>query len=438
MIEDRQNQTDGPGRDPARDLTRDRVRPGAGGGPAVAQEAYRPIASSGRMMVLQRKVPLAPWQEDAEERRILMAGEILPENSVLEVVNLVLSARWTGVLHVHGRDAHRVLGLERGILRFARSDDPEDRLNKVLFRLGVLSPAQSEEVERGPKSDQRFGESLVRKGVVDERALFGYLERQMAEIFLAASLEEEGCYVFTAGGDWSSEAPVTAYVPMQQLVFDAADRLDRFHQFRKLVPDEDLCPVIRIGVEVTSLEPRERRVLGFCDGSRSVRELARETWLGRFGAMEVIYDLVKGEFAELRPPRQDLESTARELVAPCVAALREVTAAVERTGDLKRLHREIEGWVEGSSFSPILGTAVTERLEVDPGQIASALEELRVRDRVEVVDHALRELVAFAVFSASFSLSRDEERDLRRRVTEHLEGAGSAAARRVRRSSGLA
>jgi hypothetical protein len=347
------------------------------------------------------------------------------------MVNFILSARWTGVLHVLGRDAHRTLGLERAILRFAQSDDPEDRLNKVLFRLGVLSPAQSEEVERGPKSDQRFGESLVRKGVVDERTLFGYLERQMAEIFLAASLEEEGSYVFTVGGDWSAEAPVTAYVPMQQLVFDAADRLDRFHRYRKLVPDEGLCPAVRPGVEVTRLEPRERRVLGLCDGSRNVREIGRESWLGRFGGMEVIYDLLKRDYVELRSPRLDLDVTARELVAPCAGALREITAAMERTGDLKRLHREIEQWVAGSSFEPILGPALTERLTVDPYQVASVLEELQIRDRVEIVEHALRELVAFAVFAASFSLSREEERELRKRVTECLEARATEPRGRV-------
>ncbi|MFP3938970.1 MAG: DUF4388 domain-containing protein [Thermoanaerobaculia bacterium] len=390
---------------------------------AGAAGRFRTLASSPRLLVLRNEAPVPPWQEEGASR-ILMAGEILLENTVLEVVNLILSARWTGALHVHGRDAHRVLGLERGILRFAQSDDPEDRLNKVLFRLGVLSPAQSEEVERGPKADRRFGESLVKKGLVEERALFGYLERQMAEIFLSASLEEEGYYVFTVGEGWSSDAPVTAYVPMQQLVFDAADRVDRFQRFRRLVPDESFCPAVRPGVEVTRLEPRERRVLGLCDGSRSVRDLARESWLGRFGAMEVTYDLLTRDYVELRAPRQDLESTARRLVGPCAAALGEITAAAGRNGDLKRLHREIARWVQESSYQRVLGPALSERLAVDPCQIAGVLEELQVRDRVEIVEHALRELVAFALFAASFSLSREEERELKKRVAQHLDGTG--------------
>jgi len=378
---------------------------------------YRPIGMSPQLMILRRE---AGTVFDKPENRILMAGEILFENTVLEVVNMIVASRWTGALHVHGPSAHRVLGIEKGALRFAQSDDPEDRLNKVLFRLGVLSPSESEEVERWPKSDQRFGEAMLRKGLMTEKDLFKYLERQMAEIFFASVLDDEGCYLFTVGEGATADASVTAYMPMQQLLFDGAERLDRFATFQKLVPDEGLCPEVRPGVEVTRLGPRERRVLGFCDGTRSVREISRESWLGRFGTMEVVYELVRRQCVDLTRPKRNLDETARELVAPFAEALQEITRTVSQDGDLKRLHEELARWVSGSEFEQYLGPALTERLTVDPCQIAAVLEGLEVRDRVEIVEHALQELVAFALFAASFSLSRDEERSLHRRVQEQL------------------
>jgi len=378
---------------------------------------YRPIGMSPQLMILRRE---AGTVFDKPENRILMAGEILFENTVLEVVNMIVASRWTGALHVHGPSAHRVLGIEKGALRFAQSDDPEDRLNKVLFRLGVLSPSESEEVERWPKSDQRFGEAMLRKGLMTEKDLFKYLERQMAEIFFASVLDDEGCYLFTVGEGATADASVTAYMPMQQLLFDGAERLDRFATFQKLVPDEGLCPEVRPGVEVTRLGPRERRVLGFCDGTRSVREISRESWLGRFGTMEVVYELVRRQCVDLTRPKRNLDETARELVTPFAEALQEITRTVSQDGDLKRLHEELARWVSGSEFEQYLGPALTERLTVDPCQIAAVLEGLEVRDRVEIVEHALQELVAFALFAASFSLSRDEERSLHRRVQEQL------------------
>jgi len=378
---------------------------------------YRPIGMSPQLMILRRE---AGTLFDKPVNRILMAGEILFENTVLEVVNMIFASRWSGALHVHGPNAHRVLGIDKGALRFAQSDDPEDRLNKVLFRLGVLSPSESEEVERWPKSDQRFGEAMLRKGLMAEKDLFKYLERQMAEIFFASVLDDEGCYLFTVGEGATADASVTAYMPMQQLLFDGAERLDRFATFQKLVPDEGLCPEVRPGVEVTRLGPRERRVLGFCDGTRSVREISRESWLGRFGTMEVVYELVRRQCVDLTRPKRNLDETARELVAPFAEALQEITRTVSQDGDLKRLHEELARWVSGSEFEQYLGPALTERLTVDPCQIAAVLEGLEVRDRVEIVEHALQELVAFALFAASFSLSRDEERSLHRRVQEQL------------------
>lgn len=378
---------------------------------------YRPIGRSPQLLVLRRE---AGAPVDDPEDRILMSGEILYQNTVLEVVNMIVASRWTGALHVYGADSHRVLGLDKGSLRFAQSDDPEDRLNKILFRLGVLSPAQSEEVERWPKSDQRFGEALLNQGVMDEKHLFRYLERQMAEILHSAVLNREGCYLFTIGDRWSEDASVTAHIPMQQLLFDAAERLDRFTEFEKLVPDEGLCPEVRSGLEVTALGPKERRVLGFCDGRRSVREISRESWLGRYGTMAVIYDLVRRECVTLQDPQRDLDDVARKLVAPFADALVEITDAVGRNGDLKRLHEDLTRWVEGSEYEQYLGPALTERLSVDPCQIAGVLESLKIRDREEIVEHALHELVAFTLFAASLSLSRADERALHRRVQEKL------------------
>jgi len=378
---------------------------------------YRPIGVSHQLLVLRREAGSAL---EAPCDRILMSGEILFENTVLEVVNMVVASRWTGALHVYSPSAHRVLGIDKGALRFAQSDDPEDRLNKVLFRLGVLSPSESEEVERWPKSDQRFGEAMLRQGLLQEKELFEHLERQMMEILFSATLDREGCYLFTVGERWASDASVTAHIPMQQLLFDAAERLDRYAEFEKLVPDERLCPEVRSGVEVTRLDPRERRVLGFCDGRRSVREISRESWLGRFGTMAVVYELVRRDCIDLERARHSLEETARRLVEPFAEALHEITSAVGKNGELRHLHEELSRWVKGSEFEHYLGPALTERLTVDPCQIASVLEGLQVRDRVEIVEHALQELVAFALFTASLSLTRDDERALQRRVQQRL------------------
>jgi hypothetical protein len=313
-----------------------------------------------------------------------------------------------------------MLGLDKGALRFAQSDDPEDRLNRILFRLGALSPAQSEEVERGPRADQRFGEGLIRKGMMDEKQLFGYLGRQMEEIFFSAILGRDGCYVFTAGDAEPSQASCTGYIPLQQLLFDGAERLDRYREFEKLIPDEGLCPVVRPGVEVTGLDSRSRKVLALCDGTRTLRDISRETWLGRFDTMVVIHDLVRHDRLDLERPQPSLLETARALVEPFDEALREIAGTVERTGNPERTHRELERWVEGGHHREELHGVLTPKLTLDVDRIATNMAALRVRDAEDLVRQALHELVSFALFAASLSLPRDEERALSKRVQERL------------------
>jgi hypothetical protein len=378
---------------------------------------YRPIASSPQLLILRRD---ARARDDGADGRILMAGEIPYPNTVLEVVNIIAASRWAGILHVFGGESHRTLGLDKGALRFAQSDDPEDRLNKVLFRMGVVTPAQSESMERGPKSDQRFGEGLVEHGLVSRQELFGYLQRQMAEIFFSSLLERAGCYAFLVADGAETVPSMITHLPLQQLLFDAAERLDRMTEFEKLIPDEALCPVVEPGVEMAELEPRLRRVVGSCDGSRSVREIAVETWLGRYETMAAIFELVRRDQVRLLPARRDLRETAARLAEPFNDALRAIFEAVDRNGDPKRTRGELDEWIAAGGFREYLAGALDERGMVDPAHVAQLLEQLKVRDRVEVVEHALHEMISFALFAASLSLPREKERELSRRVQERL------------------
>ena len=287
----------------------------AGDGDAPVQVAglpgrYRPLATSPRLLILRRDGGGPGQRPAADDDHILMAGEVFTHDTVLEVINLLATARWAGVLEVHGRTSHRRLGLDRGSLRFARSDDPRDRLNKTLFRMGVLSPAEAEDAERGAPSGRRFGERLIARDLVDETTLFRALERQAEEIFLAAVLEGQGSYTFSVRDLWTADAPFTTRLPLQKLVFDAALRVDRFRQLRELVPDERLRPVARAGVEVTDLGSHSRRIFGLCDGSRDLESLARESWLGRFGVLEVVHDLCRRGCVDLREPEAQIDAAS--------------------------------------------------------------------------------------------------------------------------------
>ncbi len=379
---------------------------------------YRVMVSSPEFLVLRRSEGLT---RDRANERVLMAGQIVSESTILEIVNLIASSRWVGSLHVYGVDAHRILGFYNGALRHAQSDHPEDRLDKVLRRIGVLSPAQVESVMRSIRPGQRFGELLVERGLVERSQLFSFLGKQMEQVMLAAVLDGEGNYVFTVHDEPESAPSATNHIPLQRLLLDAAERVDKLAVFRKLVPDPELCPVPQPGVEVTGLDPRERLVLGHSTGEKSVREIGSETWLGKFETTEAVYDLVRRGQVTLRRRSRTPEELAASLLRPFNRSLKEIYRAVEGNGQASRIQGELRKWVKENPDGEVLGGSLHDEGLIDTETIAATLRESSSRHRIAELQSILHELTSFALFTASLWLPRSQELELSRRVNQRLE-----------------
>lgn len=372
--------------------------------------SYRVLASTPELLILRRQ------GEDTTEpaKRVLMAGEIVERSTVLEVVNVIVASRWAGTLHVFGPHANRSLGFDRGVLRHASSDHPDDRLDKVLFRIGVLSPAEAESLYRDAGPDERFGQVLVSQGLADRSQLFGYLEKQMEQILLEAVLEEDGGYLFLVA-DGAGVAPTaTAHIPLEQLLFDAAERVDRMAEFRRLIPDDRARPAVTAAADLSGLPSRQRLVAGHCDGERTVRQIAGETRLGRFETLAALHDLVRSGHVEIQGALHTPEAVARDLVERFNAALEEIYGALSGS-EQGAARREVRDWVNGDTEG-LLREALGGDGLVRADAMVPHLAGSDRRRQVDAAEGALHELVAFALVAASTRLPRREERELARRV----------------------
>jgi hypothetical protein len=379
-------------------------------------ERYRVVLEAGELVLLRR-------DDGGAGPRVLMAGELVSASTVLDVINTVAASRWAGTLQVLGDGARRVLGFARGVLRHAQSDHPEDRLDKILARQGVLSPAQVEAVVREGRPDQRLGELLVERRLISRPELFTHLRRQMEEILLAAVLVDRGAYVFTVDDEGEEAPAATAHIPVQHLLLTAAERVDQLSRYRRLVPDPALCPEVEPGVEVTRLDPRAQLVLGYCNGVRSVAEIAAETWLGRYETTEVVYRLARDRCVRLREPQPTPLQLAARLVEPFNDLLREIHVALDRWGDRERARRDLAAWAAGDAERQLLAASLDGDGAVDADAVAQGLVENRSETRLEDLRHALHEMTSYALFNVSLWLPREVERELARHVEEGLRRA---------------
>ena len=379
---------------------------------------FHVVVSSPEMLILQRLSDAE--NEAAAKGRILMAGEIVSHTTVLDIVNVVSASRWAGSLHVNGSDSHRSLTFDKGALQSATSNHPDDRLNKVLVRMGVMTPASVESVMRSLQPPSRLGKLLVERGYISRQQLFDLLNKQTEEIFFSAVLETRGSYVFIVGDQIGLQPNTIAHIPVQELLLRGAERLDSLKQFESLVPDIELCPEMQSGVEVTQLDPKTRIVLALSNGERSLREIASETWLGKFETMKITRELVKKGQVRLRPRTPSTQEEIRRLVGSFNELLRYIFSVVEQHGSVTQTREEINRWLESGSSGGLLPGGVGEdgSIELEPSVTAARrTDDLQLAG---LVRETLYALTSFALFAASLSMPLEEERKLSQDVYRRL------------------
>jgi hypothetical protein len=149
---------------------------------------------------------------------------------VAEVFRWLHAAGKSGLLLFANEDHGKTVWLNRGEVVFAASNQRIDRLGHSLVRAGVLSLEQLREAERGYRRGERFGKTLVERGLLTPRALWAGLQRQVEEIVRSLFSYRSGSLFFW-DGEVQPENVVRLDLPTQRLVQEGMhwrDELDRF------------------------------------------------------------------------------------------------------------------------------------------------------------------------------------------------------------------
>ena len=376
---------------------------------------YRLAVDATGLLILRREPG-----EDVPAERVLMAGEIVSRTSMLELMNIVATVNWRGDMHVFTPDAHRVLGVDKGSIKHGNSNHADDRLGQVLYRNGILTKSQLDEILAEVSQERRFGQLVVEKGFISKDQLFQQLQRQIEHIFFASLLVREGHYVFVQPDD-SEEPPVHAvHLPIQTLLMEGVQRIDEMALFRERIPHDDLVPDVMPRTSATSLDENMQTVLAWADGTRTIEDIARETGLGQFHTVKTLYGLVQQGMVVLRPKKSIEVDGVRNVVSQFNDVLRDIFMAVAAYGGMDQTRSTLESWIVGSGYGPIFGEHIEEDGSIDPARVARALAEVKADNPMEGLHQALHELSAFALFAATTALPRGQELALSRDVNSRL------------------
>lgn len=375
---------------------------------------YRLVTDAAGLLILRGE-----GEHGDAGKRVLMAGEIISRTTVLEILNVIAAASWRGQMYVFGPDATRVLAIDQGALKHARSDHPDDRLGQVLYRNGLLSKAQLDQLVREVDPERRLGQLVLEKGFLQQDVLFQQLQKQVEQIFIASLLAREGTYAFVS--DDGSDPPAHAvHLPVAGLLMEGVQRIDEMALFRERIPHDDLVPEVQPRTSATEIEENAQLVLAYADGERTIDTISRETGLGTFHTVKALYGLLQQGLVILRAKRSVDAASVRRLVGEFNMVLRDIFMAVATYGGVDQTRSTLEAWIAGSGYGPIFGERVEEDGALDTDAVVSAMLAVNVENPMEGLLQALHELSAFALFAATTTLPRDQELALSRYVAQRL------------------
>lgn len=349
-----------------------------------------------------------------------MAGEIVARMTVMEICNVIATSHWRGHLHVIDPEHTRTLLFDQGVLKTARSDAPDDRLGAVLFRTGLMTREAIEQLSASV-GEKRFGELAVDSGAINAQQLYQALQRQAEEIFFAALVQSEGSFAFVLPEENEAPQGTTVHLPIQGLLMEGVQRIDEMALFRDKVPSSHLCPVrLENAPPPKQLDSTAEMLLGHCDGQLSIEELMRLFGISEFAATKSVYHLLQNKQIQLRAPSRLDPTKVRNLVLRFNEVLQDIFVAVATYGGLNQTRATLEAWIEGSGYAPYFGEGVDEFGAIDADRVVRAMQTVQSEHPLEALHQGLHELAAFALFSATTTLPRDQELSLARDVNTRL------------------
>jgi len=353
--------------------------------------------------------------------RVLMSGEIINKTTILDVINMIGSADWHGELHIFGPDSYRTLSFDRGALKSASSNVSNERLGEILVLRGLLTEEQLADCVLMVNSELKFGEITVEKGYLDRKTLFDGLRAQTEQIFNGALLVHEGTYIFLIP-DVDADPPVTTFhLPVTALLMEGVQRIDEMALFREKIPNGEMCPMVTEAGSKSPLVSELLPVAGSLDGNRSILDITVELGWDEYQTTKIVYQLLKKGYLEVRAAQGVDRNAVVGLVSQFNDILREIFATVIKHGNVKDTRNTLTIWTHSSGYAEYFGDEVEPDGSIDAERVATALQNIKIETPLETLHQALHELVSFAMFAATPSLSRQTELALAKQVNQRIE-----------------
>jgi len=221
----------------------------------------------------------------------------------------------TGTLLIEGHGVEKRIYFQEGRINSSSSSDQREYLGHFLVSHGYITEEELKmAMEVQEESNILLGKILVMINAISETDLLRLMRKKAEESIYDVFLWEEGSFEFVDG-----QLPDLKMVPLSLdvtgIIMEGLRRFDEWRMIRHRVPDDKVIPQIVRPLEISDLSEREKLIVPYIDGARTVEEIALQTHNAEFSVAKLIFEgLRTGSMTLIEAPEDLRDADAVDAV----------------------------------------------------------------------------------------------------------------------------
>lgn len=236
----------------------------------------------------------------------------LTEASLSDVIQLLAYSGKSGCLSVTDARNFGNIFIKDGKIIYATIINREQRLGDILVMKKVIDEetmTRALEIQKSEKKKRRFGEILVDMNAITKETLENELRAQIEQVIFTLLTWETGYFNFEADL-LPLTKEYTVQLSAQDILLEGARRIDEWKSIEGKMPPFETVLVRKsdVAVEDFSLTTDEQKILELVDGTRSIDSILKISEFDFFETCRIIYGLLSAGLFE--KPEKQLASSA--------------------------------------------------------------------------------------------------------------------------------
>jgi hypothetical protein len=226
----------------------------------------------------------------------------LDDFTLPDIFRLMSLAKKTGRMDVsRGAGEGRVF-FNEGDVYYAESSLSREPLGQKLIRARALTESQlNKALDTHSQTGKRVGDIMIESGMVTSDQIEHAVAQQIEDAVFDLLRWDLGEFTWEAGAELEVEVPIS--VSVENLIMEAARRLDELEVIQRKIPGEHavlmMAPAPPEGAAEINITPEEWRALVLVDGARTLGEIGRTIGKDDFETMKILYGLLSAGLVEV-------------------------------------------------------------------------------------------------------------------------------------------